>query len=134
MLIKCQKCNYEWDFKGNPIRYAVTCPYCRTSVAVKRGHKRYNEHHAEVETIKIMCNYKSQPDFGMIDVIVIDVDINGYTFLIGDHFNVASLYRLPFIIAKKIIDKRPSKWIVGAYCDPCCRENEIKVILEMKGL
>jgi len=32
--MKCDKCNYEWKYKGKMTHYA-TCPNCRHSVKIK---------------------------------------------------------------------------------------------------
>lgn len=33
MLIKCQKCGYEWDYKGNMTKYAC-CPNCQRKTKI----------------------------------------------------------------------------------------------------
>jgi len=33
MKIKCNKCGYEWNYKGRRTRYA-TCPNCKASVKI----------------------------------------------------------------------------------------------------
>lgn len=36
MDLKCQRCGYEWDYKGKSKWYA-SCPRCRTTVKVKEA-------------------------------------------------------------------------------------------------
>lgn len=33
MNLKCQRCDYEWDYKGSREYYA-TCPNCKSSVRI----------------------------------------------------------------------------------------------------
>jgi len=33
MKLKCKRCEYEWDFKGQSKWYA-SCPKCRTTIKV----------------------------------------------------------------------------------------------------
>jgi len=48
MMVKCPRCGYSWDYNG--ISYKGLCTRCGTSVAAKRGHQRYLESIAEIET------------------------------------------------------------------------------------
>lgn len=34
-LIKCQRCEHEWQYKGKN-NYVATCPHCRTYVTIKK--------------------------------------------------------------------------------------------------
>ncbi len=33
ILLKCQKCNYEWEYNGTK-RFYASCPDCHTSVNI----------------------------------------------------------------------------------------------------
>jgi len=35
MRLKCEKCGYEWDYKGRMTHYA-TCPNCRRAVEIRK--------------------------------------------------------------------------------------------------
>jgi len=35
LKVKCEKCGYEWDYKGDSEWY-VTCPRCKTSINVRK--------------------------------------------------------------------------------------------------
>lgn len=35
MKLKCKRCNYEWDYKGNSEWY-TSCPKCRTTIRVRK--------------------------------------------------------------------------------------------------
>lgn len=35
MKIKCQRCKYEWEYKGKSEWYA-SCPKCRTAINVRK--------------------------------------------------------------------------------------------------
>jgi hypothetical protein len=34
-LLKCQRCGYNWAYKGKN-DYVATCPHCRTYVTIKK--------------------------------------------------------------------------------------------------
>lgn len=35
MKIKCQRCKYEWEYKGKS-KWYTSCPKCRTSINVRK--------------------------------------------------------------------------------------------------
>ncbi|HMA05851.1 MAG TPA: hypothetical protein VKO45_07990 [Methanomicrobiales archaeon] len=43
MLLQCQRCGYQWDYKGNADWY-TSCPRCKTSVKVQRRKGKKPQH------------------------------------------------------------------------------------------
>jgi predicted nucleic acid-binding Zn-ribbon protein len=37
MILKCQRCGHEWDYKGKS-GWWCSCPQCRTGVNIKKQH------------------------------------------------------------------------------------------------
>jgi Zn finger protein HypA/HybF involved in hydrogenase expression len=37
-ILKCNKCDYEWLYKGHAIYY-LSCPRCRTNIKVRKIEK-----------------------------------------------------------------------------------------------
>lgn len=36
IALKCQRCSYEWNYKGNNT-YVATCSHCKTTVMIKKN-------------------------------------------------------------------------------------------------
>ena len=64
VIIKCQRCGYEWDYKGKSEWYAP-CSRCKTSVNIK---KQINKKKIKIEICSICGKKRSKYQMANEDI------------------------------------------------------------------
>ena len=64
VIIKCQRCGYEWDYKGKSEWYAP-CSRCKTSVNIK---KQMIKNKTKIETCSICGKKRSKYQMANEDI------------------------------------------------------------------